>query len=113
MTFTEVINKDSVKIIMKLILPVHTYQEHSIKTFLEGNTRWGYLVRPTFFAEIYFHDQYQGSLVQKEFADHINISYQDQLEALKTKALNYLKSHSSEDKYTMMMNNDHLKHLSA
>jgi hypothetical protein len=91
MTFTEVIIKDKVKIVLKLIVPEFYDMEHGI-TDIDGNEVWGYLNKPLCTADIYYHDKFAFTLVKKQFTDHIMINIDSELAKLKFKAVYHLRN---------------------
>jgi hypothetical protein len=114
MTFTETIqpkNDIDLKIVLSLLLPVHTYQEHIWKDWLSGEEQFAFISKPFLAAEIYLNGKYQGLLTSKQLKDHLNLDISNEKENLKNKALIYLKTRTSTDVYNQMMYKEHISHL--
>lgn len=111
MTLTETINVKNIKLIFKLIIPSHLFLEHSIKT-LDGNEKLGYIQKPVYFADIYFYDEYVFTLETKEFKDHLKIDFNQPLNLLRARGLDYVQhSYNTSDEYGQMMQEHNLSYL--
>ncbi len=111
MTFREVIIKDNVKVVLKLIVPDYLYMEHNITT-LDGDDKWDYITKPVYFAEIYNHGEYMFTLTKNEFADHLNLEIDSELAKLRFKAIYHLRHEFNvSDEYGVMMQEHNLSYL--
>lgn len=114
MTFTETIQpQTNLKIVLSLLLPVHMYQEHIWKDWLNGEECVAYISKPFLAAEIYQNGKYQGLLTKLQLKEHLNIDISNEKESLRNKALAYLqtKSLTNTDEYNQMMYSQHISHL--
>ena len=114
MTFTETIQpQTNLKIVLSLLLPVHMYQEHIWKDWLNGEECVAYISKPFLAVEIYQNGKYQGLLTKLQLKEHLNIDISNEKESLRNKALAYLqtKSLTNTDEYNQMMYSQHISHL--
>jgi hypothetical protein len=111
MTFKEIIIKNNVKVVLKLVVPDFMYMEHNITT-LDGDDKWGYISKPVYFAEIYNHGKYMFTLTKGQFADHLNLEIDSELAKLRFKAIYHLRHEFNvSDEYGVMMQQHNLSFL--
>jgi hypothetical protein len=85
----ETIEEKNVRIELKVLLPYSPGIEHCITT-VDGNKRWGFINKPTLFADIYYYDKFAFTLTQKEFADYIMVDITNSLSSLEKKVIAFL-----------------------
>jgi hypothetical protein len=111
MVLTETVNVNNVKIVFKLIIPPYFFLEHTITT-IDGDEKFGYIQKPVYFAEVYFHSKYVFTLESKEFNDHINVDFNQPLNLLRARGLDYVQhSYNTSDEFGCMMQKHNLSHL--
>lgn len=114
MTFTETIQpQTNLKLVVSLLLPVQMYQEHIFKEWLSGEKKYAFISKPFLAVEIYHNDEYKGLLTQNQLKEHLKLDITKEKYSLKQKALNYLKSRTSDDEYNQMMYKQHISHLES
>jgi hypothetical protein len=102
---------NNVMLILKLLLPSYMYQEHIWKDWLSGEEKHDFITKPFISAEVYIHGKYKGIILEKDFADYINIDISNELHALLNKAKVHLENSNTKDEYNIMMNNRNKVHL--
>ncbi len=115
-TIKETIEIQGVRIELKVLIPYSPGIEHYINT-VEGKQKWGFIHKPTLFADIYYHGKFAFTLAREEFADHIMIDISKSLSSLEKKVFNFLNNGfklaegTSWHDYAVNQRNSYLKFL--